>query len=296
MSEENDGFGTGQMKIAAGSVGMESGCVRKHRLPFRAFAIFSALFLACATTPVHADKHRYTLSFGKGWVVCETYLKYLNATPASEEVPICDLKLKLVPGIREPDWEELDIAKHLKTVHQIELLLGVGHIEPAPEQDFERWKIQRKTRAKTNNERPRLRRTLLELVPDGDTETILSYDFDVQSCENEVHKARQKLPFRTGLGEPNFFIYDEAKQKVVGSSYWTTMARGILAIFQDRLYFLDPFLGWQTGTIGRTWFVRISRLDVVPPNPVGMRMHDLPNDPLYDSHELCLVRANKRFP
>ena len=85
---------------------------------------------------------RYSLKSGSGWAVCEAYVKFLNAMPANEGPPLCDMKFKRVPGMREPDWEELNIAAHLPVVHQIELLLGIGHFTPAPDQDFDRWKEQ----------------------------------------------------------------------------------------------------------------------------------------------------------
>lgn len=254
--------------------------------------IVSALLAACATPIAHAEKPRYTLPSGKGWAICEAYLKLLNATPANEEVPTCDLKLKRVSGMREPDWEELDIAQNLETVHQIEVLLGVGHIDPAPEKDFERWKIQREARIKANEEKPRLRRTHLALVPGGPVETVFTYDFDTQLCEKEVHKAYHRIPARAELGEPNFFIYDEVKKKVSGSSYWTTMARGSLELFQGKPYFLNLTFGWDGySAAGR---INISRLEAVAPSV--MRLYDVPNDPLYDAHELCSIRFDYPFP
>ncbi|MCK6406955.1 MAG: hypothetical protein L6Q60_13190 [Rhodocyclaceae bacterium] len=335
------------------------------------YAIFAILLVSLASA-ANADQPLYTLTSGKGWTICETYLKSLNATPANEdvrmrelkpsrlpdmqeteweeretlrrlkaehravlwgnvypapekdfdrwklqweawarangkpylkfftatpareEVPMCDLRLTRVPGMREPDWEELDIAKHLEIVHQIELLLGVGYIEPAPEKDFKRWKVQREARVHANGERPRLRRTQMTLVPNGPVETVLTYDFDVQLCEKEKHFARLGLPFSSELGKSNFFIYDEAKQKVAGSSLWTTMARGVLTLFQGKPYFLNPGFGWDGERASGG--VKISRLEAVHPNAVGGRMHDFPDDPLYGSHELCEVRFDYPFP
>ena len=243
------------------------------------------------TAPVSAEKPNYTLTSGKGWAVCETYLKFLNATAVNEEMPMCDLKLKRVPGMLEPDWEELDISNHLGTVHQIELLLGVGHIEPAPEQDFGRWKVQREARTNANGERPRLRRTRLALVPGTAVEVVLSYDVDLQSCEKEVRRARQRISFKAELGQPNFFVYDEVKHKVSGTSYWTTMARGFLVLFQRKPYFLNLVYGWDGARdAGR---IRISRFE--PVSPSVMQQHDFPNDPLYDSHELCSIRFDNPF-
>ena len=146
----------------------------------------------------------YSMPSGRGWAVCESYLRGLKAAAASEGPPLCDFKLDRVPGMSEPKWEELDIAASLPIVHQIELILGIGHIDPNPDRDFELWKPQREQRVKSQSQTPRLRRTRLALVLGGPVETILSYDQDVQSCAKAVDELNRRMPRRTSLGVPNF--------------------------------------------------------------------------------------------
>lgn len=149
-------------------------------------ACILALALLLAALPAFAGgtqgsktaKPRYTMPSGRGWGVCEAYLKFLNGTPADEEPPMCDLKLGRVPGMKEPDWEVLDIEQHLEYVHQMELIIGKFEIEPEPEKDFALWQVQRKERINKRDQKPRLRRAKVALVQGGPVETVLAYDFD----------------------------------------------------------------------------------------------------------------------
>lgn len=261
-------------------------------------ALFGCLLLLVGVAGTHAEpareKPRYTMASGKGWNVCETYLKFLNALPASEETLRCDLKLKQVSGMRELDWQEMDIAKNLPIVHQIELILGIGYIEPNPEKDFERWKVQRNARIKANGEQPRLRRGRFALAADGPVETVLSYNVDINRCEKEVKIAKTGAPAGPGHREPTFFVFDEAKQRVMGSGYWTSMTNGVLTLFQGKPYYIE--LGF--GDYGPGGAVRgaviIKRLEPVPFSEV--RELTLPDMPWYGSHELCDIRFDYPFP
>lgn len=267
---------------------------RQHRINI----ILGFLLLLPGFASTHAEpapeKPRYTIVSGKGWTICETYMKFLNSLPANEETLRCDLKLKQVPGMREPDWQEMDIIKNLPIVHQIELILGHLYIEPNPEKDFERWKAQRNARIKANGEQPRLRRGRFALAADGPVETVLSYDVDIHYCEKEIKIAKTGALADPGHTKPTFFVFDEEKQKVMGGNYWASMARGVLTTFQDKPYYIE--LGF--GDYGPGGAVRgaviIKRLEPVLPSP--MRLYDVPNDPLYDKHELCDIRFDYPFP
>lgn len=261
-----------------------------------AISLLGCLFLLSGAGSTQAgpvkEKPKYTMASGKGWSICEAYLKFLNSLPPTEETLRCDLKLKQVPGMREPDWQELDIAKNPPIVHQIELVLGVGHIEPNPEKDFERWKVQREKRMKANGEQPRLRRARLAVAANGAVETVLSYNVDIKQCEKQVAIAKAGKPYIVQLGQPNFFIFDEAKQRVLGSSgYWVAMTDGVLTLFQGKPYYIDLVFG---GGVDVSGSVIVKRLEPVPFS--GVRELSIPNNPLYDSHELCRIRFDYPFP
>jgi hypothetical protein len=194
--------------------------------------------------------------------------------------------------MREPDWHEMDISQNLDIVHQIEVLLGVGHIEPNPDKDFERWKRQREARMKSNEERPRLRRVRLAVAANGAVETVVSYNYDIQMCAKQLQVARTGKPYSHQLGEPNFFILDEAKRKVMGSSYWMTTIQGELLLFLGKPYYFDLGFGNHNWDIGGHLFIK--RLEPIPPS---FSFHsEFPNDPLYDAHELCRIRFDYPFP
>ena len=239
---------------------------------------------------------RYTLQSGRGWAVCEANLKFLNATPASEDPPLCDMKFKRIAGMREPDWEELDVAANLPVVHQIELLLGIGHIEPAPLRDFDLWKEQVRQRIKDQDQTPRLRRTRLAMLPGGPVETLLSYDQDANLCRKEVGSLKTGGQYRNKLGEPNFFIFDEAQQRVLGGDFWVVHGAGTLWLYLDKPYYfnlyvgggIDPLKVVNAGTLDGTLFVK--RLE--PALRSKYYESVFPNEPPYRDHELCAIQFN----
>lgn len=267
---------------------------RQHRV----ISVLGCLLLFFGVSSTQAgpvkEKPRYTIASGKGWSICEAYLKFLNSLPPTEETLRCDLKLRQVPGMREPDWQELDIAKNLPIVHQIELVLGVGHIEPNPEKDFKRWKVQRETRVKTNGEKPHLRRARLAVAADGAVETVLSYDVDINRCEKHLKLAKATQPAAPGYREPNFFVFDEVKQRVLGSSYWTSMTGGVLVLFQGKPYYIELGFGGYDYNLDISGSLIVRRLEAVPFSEV--RELSIPNNPLYDSHGLCRIRFDYPFP
>ncbi len=256
------------------------------------------------------SKPRYNLAHGKGWSVCEAYLKFLNATPASEEPPMCDLKLKRVPGMREPDWEVLDLQQNLKLVHEIELILGGGRIEPAPDRDFERWKAQFRERTQVRGEQPRLRRTRMKLVlqeyfeigaaevggprriPTGRVETLLAYDLDLTSCEKELRKARQGRIGGLGRTQPNLFVFDEATQRVMGSGGYALRLEGEWWLYDGRPYYVNrqfgDAAGPKRGSLDRGGHLYIKRVE--PSSSM------LPGNPPYLDREICRIRFDYPFP
>jgi uncharacterized protein len=249
---------------------------------------------------------RYTFIYGKGWGVCEAYIKLLNATPANEEPPICDLKLDRVPGMREPDWEVLDVWQNLPLVHQIELLLGRG--DPAPDRDLERWKAQLRARIDEQGQKPRLRRVRMALVsekyfevgaaeaggprriPTGQVETVLAYDFDLNRCDREVRKARQGQSHRLGRDQTNLFVFDEASRQVMGSGGFALSLEGEPRVYADRLHYVYRAFGY-TDSHGRSdsgGNLIIKRFEPT--------YSPLPGHPPYIWRELCRIRFDSPFP
>lgn len=253
-----------------------------------------ALALLLAALPAHAGpqggkatKPRYTMPSGRGWGVCEAYLKFLNSTPADEEPPMCDLKLGRVPGMKEPDWEVLDIEQHLQYVHQIELIIGKSEIEPEPEKDFALWRVQRKERIGKLGQQPRLRRAKLALVQGGPVETVLAYDFDTARCAGEVKKARQGHVYDMRLDRPHFFALDAKQEKAIGDVWWLTDMRGQLLIYGGAPYYMNQS---SQGDMGESAaYVYVNRIQ---PLNQTLSANQLP----YMRQNLCRIRFDYPFP
>lgn len=235
-----------------------------------------------------AAKPRYTMPSGRGWGVCEAYLKFLNSTPADEEPPMCDLKLGRVPGMKEPDWEVLDIEQHLEYVHQMELIIGKFEIEPEPEKDFALWQVQRKERINKRDQKPRLRRAKVALVQGGPVETVLAYDFDAARCLGELKKAKRGVVYDVGApNRPHFFILDTNRQKILGTWDWPIRTLGEVWLYKEASYYMNLSVMDQVGERGVSVYVK--RIQ-----PILQTRS--PDEPPYISQELCRIRFDYPFP
>lgn len=251
------------------------------------------------------NSSRYTMGYGKGWSVCESYLKFLNSTRTSEKPPICDLKLNRVPDFQELPWEVLDVQQNLKLIHQIELILGIGRIEPKPDSDFERWKLQFQQRLQMQSQRPRLRRARLVLTPaemgktsspvtsskskqNGRMETLLAYDPNPAECGAGLKKAMQGQPniLSGGSDQTSIFIFDEESKRVKGNSTYAIEIQGEWVLHKGRPYYIQRIIGdaagVRHGSIDRGGHLYINRVEE--------NSNPLPGDPPYIRHDLCRIR------
>ena len=194
------------------------------------------------TTVSKPDNPRFTVTQGKGWTVCESYAKYLNALPESEPLPLCHLKLSPdFPDLKEPDWEELDIAGHIELVYSLEkLTFPTDHNRPVD--NFEHWQAVFEQQIKSGEASPRLRCVHLALINGGPVETILAYEPDRNACDKEVKKRGY-----ANYGErTRLFLWDEQKKKI--QEYGSRMAffGGLpqqLLMFQGRPFTFLTFWG-----------------------------------------------------
>ena len=265
--------------------------------------LVSLLALWLPTTPtVHAEpaktaavskaKPRYALTAGRGWSVCEAYVKSLNALAASGGPPLCKVKFTAKSGISEPDWEDLDIDAHLPLVHQMELMMGSTSLYPAALQDFELWKEQRLRRVSAYDQKPVLRRVRRSLVPDGPMETMLSYQLDAGYC-GEKTAGFDRKPYDVNLGVPVFFMLNEAKGRLWGGEDWVILATGVLRQYRGRLVLFTPY--WDGPPLGfeepdsLTTLIYVTRLETSPLNAEQRRV----NEPPYWFHEICTVEYRR---
>jgi uncharacterized protein YecT (DUF1311 family) len=183
-------------------------------------------------------KPRYTMHSGRGWAVCEAYVRSLNLAPANEGAPLCDLKLDRVPGITAPAMEELPIAGHLPLVHEIELIVGVGHITPAPAKDFVTWREQFERRA-ADGQKPRLHRYRGALSPGGPIETVLLYDVDQRQCARQVEGRHGH-----DLAGSYLLLFDTAQGKVLPRNLGTFyLGPHEIRLYNNQLYAFEVSVG-----------------------------------------------------
>lgn len=204
-------------------------------MKYRLTGFIACMNVAMLATATHAagkpdvkpqPKLGFTVVQGKGWSACESYARFLNAQPASEPLPLCHLKLG--PGMKEPDWEEIDIQSNLILVHAIENPTYPEYFKRLP---FEEWNIAFQQRLKEGSS-PRLRRTHLALVEGGAVETILAYEVDRNECDKTV----EKKGYSSWGDGARLWLWDERKNKIneyhSGMTFPTAPVR--LLLFHDK--------------------------------------------------------------
>lgn len=112
---------------------------------------------------------------GKGYTVCEVYLKHLQTltTPPTCEAP-------MPPGFSLPNWEEMDVTKNLDLAFQAEGLFlkkfgGYKHPE------FAAWKTTFLQEIQEGKINPRMRKAKVTPNDKGDA-IILAYTRDREAC------------------------------------------------------------------------------------------------------------------
>ena len=163
------------------------------------------LLLFCANTQaLAATTSRYKLTAGMGTGVCEAYLKHLNALPATEAPPTCEVKLSpKYQNIKLPQFELLDWKQHLELIFRIEQLLyrQVPKDQALKKLSFDDWKKIYLKRVAVGELRPQLQRGKAKLNERG-TEIILEYDRRVGDCNKDSK--------HLGYSGPRYFVLIDA--------------------------------------------------------------------------------------
>lgn len=142
----------------------------------------------------------YRLVEGRGYTVCEAFLKNLNAF---NEPMVCDLKVH--PSHSEfssLEWEELDVQSNLKLVYEAESLLVLLTPTGTKPKPFEEWAKDFHARvASSKTNAPRLRRAILDLNGSG-PETLIWYEQPgTESCRDSVAQLRHASSLVTFGGD-----------------------------------------------------------------------------------------------
>ncbi|MEW6120353.1 MAG: hypothetical protein AB1593_09720 [Pseudomonadota bacterium] len=114
---------------------------------------------------------------GKGYTVCEKYLKYLNQS--LPKLAACGIPIP--PKFKKPDWEELDVKSNLQLAYEAN---GADFIDSSLVQkpDFETWKKEILEEIAAGKIVPRMRKARITPTSKGEV-TILGYTRDSEGCE-----------------------------------------------------------------------------------------------------------------
>lgn len=116
---------------------------------------------------------------GKGYTVCENYLKYLN-----QSLPkLTNCEIPVPPKFKKPDWEELDIKSNLQLAYEAETM------SQYKKPDFETWKTKMLEKIASGKIVPSMRKARITPTSRGEV-TILGYTRDSTGCE----KAERGIP------------------------------------------------------------------------------------------------------
>jgi uncharacterized protein len=212
---------------------------------------------------------------GKGYSVCEDYLKYLQTldTPPTCEAPI-------PPGFKLPDWEEIDATQHLDLAYQAEGLFLKkfgGYKQP----NFDTWEKTFLQQIKEGKINPRMRKAKVTPNDIGDA-TILAYTRDRDACHKSyVSEDRRKANYGDLPG-----------------LYWQFQGDAHFILTNDTLSALQPIVGdvsrLQTDLLvfaGRPFLVQIER----PFDPLT-RHRDIRSIIPRDRSPITIYAFDPRFP
>lgn len=236
---------------------------------------------------VESPTSRYSVVEGHGNRNCEEYAKALNDSRTIEVFPSCDLKVNLLPDVREPMWETQPIGPNLRLIHQIELILGPTRLDMTPSDDFNLWQTQFRRRIEERHQSPRLRRAQIVLTGDRVARTVLTYQPDVHACEQEVAKAIKGQPFDSWLARSNFFILDNTNGRIFGGQYWGTFMRGDMLIRDGAAFYANAYFGSDMADVAG--HIYLEELYDAPPNTVSRQNGG------YMNRRTCHVRFDYPF-
>lgn len=204
---------------------------------FISATFFVSLLAPLAATGADAKSSdvgaRYKLVAGKGYSVCEAYLKHLNALSPEESPPVC--KIKLSPqykNFRFPKWEELNWKAHLDSIFQMEqhLYVATAHDEALKQLSFSEWQKSYLARVENGILKPGLRRAQVTLNERG-PETMLEYDRRLGSCDETPPS-----PYGADSGPHYFVAIEGVPPRFELIAGWRQTSHMIL--FGGRAYFM----------------------------------------------------------
>jgi len=189
---------------------------------------------------------RYRLVVGKGYSICETFLKHLNALSSDALPMVCNIRPN--PNynaetrddwdITQPVWEEMNVQKNLHLIFAAEMEYppySVYRHDPNKKLPiFDEWKVDFANRIKAGKLHPKIYRTQLVLNEKGGVETLIGYEPDQGRCERDIQKHDMARP-----GGKHIFVYNDDPEeplKPIRGKYGSNFLTHILS-YRGRPYF-----------------------------------------------------------
>ena len=177
-------------------------------------------------------------SSGKGYTVCETYLKYLNTL---DRMPKCEVVVP--PNFQRPDWEKLDVMKHLDWAYQAELMrFGRTGRWFKDNSDFAVWQRKFLAEKKAGRIIPAMRKTRVKPSGKGEEVTILAYARHIEGCQ-DVLRQISKGSYWSDVGYMHFILPDtpDAKLVEIWGSVGSMVSQTEMLLYAGRPYFVREY-------------------------------------------------------
>jgi hypothetical protein len=163
-----------------------------------------------------SGKPTYRLIAGKGYTVCEAYLRNLKAFRPDERAPVCAPRPHSTnKDFQEPRWEPMDILQHLAMIYRAEMSHGIYRNYPERHPPFEKWRQEFEGGMRSGAIQPSLKRARVEFRR-GEPMVVVAYARNHAGCEADF--ARHGASENTGH---RWFFYDESTQRL-------TLEEGVL--------------------------------------------------------------------
>ena len=183
-----------------------------------------------SATSKTAASGRYRLVQGKGYTVCEQFLKNLNAFPVTDPPMVCEQKIHPThPEFSKPQWEEMDVQGNLKLIFAIESHLARFTAKLKAPLNYNTWLAEFQERIKSGKAKPRLRKTILALNERG-PEILAMYEPIVDECKNGGLE---------GDGGHVFVVHESDDDITVSQIGYNTDQRNVILIYGKRPYFVS---------------------------------------------------------
>ena len=208
----------------------------------------------------------YRLVAGKGYSICDTFLKHLNNLPTNAPPMICNIRPNPAYNavtrddwdITEPKWEALDVQENRHLIYAAELQNPPYYKyqykyrePPEPFPTFDEWEADFEARIKAGKIHPRLYRTRLALNEEGGVETLIGYEPEPEACEQYL----PKYEWSTRSGGKHIFVFNDDPEEPVKTIHGRSGSNRKLRIM---LYRGEPYFSWG-GTDGpKKGFIQIS--------------------------------------